>query len=90
MTTLIEIIRAPWAWYVAGPLIGLMVPALLLAGNKSFGISSNLRHICAVTLPGRATFFDYDWRRAGGWNLAFALGIAGIASAPRLPFLITC
>ena len=54
MTTLIEIIRAPWAWYVAGPLIGLMVPALLLAGNKSFGISTNLRHLCAVALPTRA------------------------------------
>jgi len=80
MTTLVEIIQAPWAWYVAGPLIGLMVPALLIAGNKLFGISSNLRHICAVTLPGRATFFDYDWRRAGGWNLAFALGI-GIGGA---------
>lgn len=80
MTTLIEIIRAPWAWYVAGPFIGLMVPALLLAGNKSFGISSNLRHICAVALPARAPYFDYDWRRAGGWNLAFALGI-GIGGA---------
>lgn len=80
MTTLVEIIREPWAWYVAGPLIGLMVPALLLAGNKSFGISSNLRHICAVTLPGRAAFFQYDWRQAGGWNLAFALGI-GIGGA---------
>ena len=57
MTTLIEIIRAPWAWYVAGPLIGLMVPALLLAGNKSFGISTNLRHLCAVALPGRAPYF---------------------------------
>lgn len=80
MTTLIEIIRAPWAWYVAGPLIGLMVPALLLAGNKSFGISSNLRHICTVALPGRAPYFEYDWREAGGWNLAFALGI-GIGGA---------
>ena len=34
MTTLIEIIRAPWAWYVAGPLIGLMVPALSSASAR--------------------------------------------------------
>ena len=65
----------PWPWYVAGPLIGLMVPALLLAGNKVFGISSNLRHLCAAAVPGRVNFFRYDWRQSGGWNLAFALGI---------------
>ena len=69
------ILSNPWPWYVAGPLIGLFVPALLLAGNKMFGISSNLRHVCAAALPGRVDFFRYDWRRAGGWNLAFALGI---------------
>lgn len=63
-----------WPWYVAGPLIGLVVPALLLLGNRMFGISSNLRHLCAATLPSRAEFFRYDWR-AGSWNLVFAFGI---------------
>ncbi|NOT50694.1 MAG: YeeE/YedE family protein, partial [Chitinophagaceae bacterium] len=42
---IIEWLSKPWPWYVAGPLIGLMVPALLLTGNKTFGISSSLRHI---------------------------------------------
>jgi len=65
----------PWPWYVAGPLIGLFVPALLLIGNRMFGISGNLRHVCAAVLPSRAAFFQYDWRRVGGWNLAFAIGI---------------
>jgi len=65
----------PWPWYVAGPIIGLFVPGLLLVGNKMFGISANLRHACAVALPGRVEFFRYDWRRIGGWNLVFALGI---------------
>ncbi len=64
-----------WPWYIAGPLIGLFVPALLLVGNRMFGISSNLRHACAAVLPARAEFFRYDWRRIGGWNLAFAVGI---------------
>lgn len=76
----------PWPWYVAGPLIGLFVPALLLVGNKSFGISANLRHVCAIALPGRTEFFRYDWRQAGSWNLAFAVGIllGGVVAAQFL------
>ena len=65
----------PWPWYVAGPMIGLFVPILLLVGNRMFGVSSSLRHACAAALPGRAAFFQYDWRTTGGWNLAFVLGI---------------
>ena len=75
MTGLIAWIAQPWPWYVAGPLIGLMVPALLLVGNRSFGISSNLRHMCAAVLPGKSEYLRYDWRGEGGWNLAFAAGI---------------
>ena len=67
-------IRQPWPWYVAGPLIGLTVPTLLLIGNKSFGISSSLRHICAACLPARIPFFQYDWKQEV-WNLVFVLGI---------------
>lgn len=70
-----EFLSQPWPWYVAGPLIGLVVPALLLIGNKQFGISANLRHACAIVAPGRVEFFRYDWRRLGGWNLAFILGV---------------
>lgn len=72
---LMDILREPWPWYVAGPLIGLMVPLLLLLGGKPFGISANLRHLCAATVPAGLPFFKYDWRREGGWNLLFALGI---------------
>ena len=46
----------PWPWYVAGPLIGVIVPALLLFGGKVFGLSANLRHACAaIPAPGRFT-----------------------------------
>lgn len=45
-----KFILQPWPWYVAGPLIGLTVPLLLILGNKVFGISSSLRHICAALL----------------------------------------
>jgi uncharacterized membrane protein YedE/YeeE len=51
-----------------------MVPALLLLGNKSFGFASNLRHICAACVPGNIAFFRYDWKKTGGWNLAFLAG----------------
>lgn len=64
----------PWPWYVAGPLIGLTVPALLLLGNKSFGISSSMRHICAACVPAKIPFFTYDWKKEI-WNLVFVLGI---------------
>ena len=70
-----DILARPWPWYVAGPLIGLFVPALLLLGNRQFGVSSNFRHLCAAMAPGRIEFFRYDWRNAGLWNLAFLVGI---------------
>ncbi len=65
----------PWPWYVSGILIGLMVPALLIIGNKTFGVSSTLRHICAACIPTKATFFHYDWKRES-WNLLFVFGVA--------------
>lgn len=74
MHTVLEFLKQPWAWYVAGPLIGLTVPALLLIGNKSFGISSSLRHICAACLPAGIPFFRYNWRKEA-WNLFFVGGI---------------
>jgi hypothetical protein len=33
---ILELIRQPWPWYIAGPLVGLTVPALLILGNKSW------------------------------------------------------
>ncbi len=71
---MIEYLKQPWAWYVAGPLIGLTVPALLIIGNKSFGISSSLRHVCASCMPANIPFFKYDWKKEV-WNLFFVFGI---------------
>src|SRR5215216_1368704 len=84
------IFTQPWPWYIAGPLIGLMVPLLLLLDNKAFGISSTLRHICAACIPTKAKFFDYDWKKES-WNLIFALGmilggfIAGVLLKNPMP-----
>ncbi|SHN12970.1 hypothetical protein SAMN04488057_107134 [Cyclobacterium lianum] len=74
MEQIVEWIRQPWPWYVAGPLIGLTVPALLIIGNKSFGISSSLRHVCAACMPANIPFFQYDWKKEI-WNILFVVGI---------------
>ncbi|HEY1018976.1 MAG TPA: YeeE/YedE thiosulfate transporter family protein [Sediminibacterium sp.] len=73
---MLEWIQQPWPWYVAGPLIGLLVPVLLLIGNKSLGISSSLRHICAACLPAGIPFFKYNWKKEA-WNLFFVAGVLG-------------
>ncbi len=71
---MIDWLKQPWPWYVAGPLIGLTVPILLLLGNKSFGISSSLRHVCAACLPAKIPFFQYNWKKEI-WNLFFVFGV---------------
>ena len=69
-----DLLRQPWPWYIAGPLIGLTVPALLLVGNKALGISSALRHVCAACVPAGIPFLTYNWR-AERWNLFCVLGV---------------
>jgi uncharacterized membrane protein YedE/YeeE len=71
---MLEVIQQPWPWYVAGVIIGLIVPALLLLGNKHFGISANLRHACAACFPADIKFFKYDWKKEI-WNFFFVGGI---------------
>ena len=69
-----ELLYKPWPWYVAGAVIGLTVPTLLLLGNKRLGISSTLRQLCAACYPAKIPFFNYDWKR-DSWNLFFVAGI---------------
>ena len=67
-------LRQPWPWYVAGPLIGLSVPLLLLAGNKILGISGTLRQICAMCFPENIPFLKYNLKDQL-WNIFFAAGL---------------
>ena len=71
---MLELIKQPWHWALAGLLIGLTVPTLLLIGNKKFGVSSSLRHICAMCIPAKIPFFKYEWKKEI-WNLLFVLGV---------------
>lgn len=71
-----ETLTQPWPWYVAGPLIGLTVPALLLLVGKPFGISSSFRHLASMCSPKTRVAYlrDNDWR-GELWSLVFVLGV---------------
>ncbi|MBC7913872.1 MAG: YeeE/YedE family protein [Pyrinomonadaceae bacterium] len=82
-----DFLKYPLPWYIAGPLIGLVVPTLLILGNKPFGVSSSLRHICAACIPANIPFFKYQWKE-DVWSLVFVLGIflGGCIAAEILSF----
>ena len=68
-----EYILNPWPWYITGPLIALVM-ALLLYFGKTFGMSSNLRTMCAIGGAGKfADFFKFNWKDQV-WNLIIVLG----------------
>jgi len=70
---MIDFISQPWAWYVSGPLIALVMFLLLWAGG-SFGVSSTLRTMCSIGGAGaKVPFFNFNWR-AQIWNLVFVSG----------------
>jgi uncharacterized membrane protein YedE/YeeE len=66
-------ITEPWPWYVAGPMITLVMFLMSYFGKK-FGVSSNLRTLCTVGGAGKfSDFFDFDWKKES-WNLLFIAG----------------
>lgn len=66
-------IYEPWPWYVAGPMIALVM-FLLLFNGKNFGVSANLRTMCSIGGAGKLNrFFDFNWK-SQIWNLVFILG----------------
>ncbi len=74
MNEVIEFISQPWPWYVAGPMIAIVMFSMRLFG-KQFGISSNLRTMCSILGAGKnCEFFDFNWKDQL-WNLVFATGL---------------
>jgi uncharacterized membrane protein YedE/YeeE len=68
-----QFIAEPWPWYVAGPILALIMFILLYFGHE-FGISDNLRLMCAADGADEMNeFFKIDWK-SGGWNMMVALG----------------
>lgn len=70
---IIDLISQPWPWWVGGPMIALIMFVLLFFG-KEFGMSANLRIMCAADgADDLSDFFKFDWK-SQGWNLMVALG----------------
>lgn len=68
-----DFILSPWPWYVAGPLIALVMVLLLIVG-KNFGMSANLRTLCTACGADKTVdFFRFDWT-AQKWNLVVLVG----------------
>lgn len=68
-----DFIAEPWPWYIAGPLLALIMFILLYFGHE-FGISDNFRLMCAADGADEMNeFFKINWQ-SGEWNLLVALG----------------
>jgi hypothetical protein len=72
-------------WYIAGPLIGLMVPALLIVREKQFGLSSSYRTLLSRIFK-KIPYFNYDYRQ-DNFQIQLVLGIflAGLMAHFLLP-----
>lgn len=82
-----DLLTRPWPWYVAGPVIGLVVPLVYLYAGRKWGVSSTFRDVCAATFPRNLDYFSYSWRSRGAWRLTMAIGlvlgglVAGLTSS---------
>jgi len=76
----------PWPWYIAGPIIGSMVPLMLLIGNRRWGMSATLRHVAAACSPIKPPHLRYDWKK-DTWSLLFVVGVVlgGFVAARFFP-----
>lgn len=67
---IIEFISQPWHWFVSGLGIVIVMFLLLWQGGE-FGVSSNLRTMCAISGAGkRVDFFKFNWS-SQVWNMVF-------------------
>lgn len=72
-----DFLLQPWEWYVAGPVISVIMFLLYYFGER-FGVSSNLETFCSIGGAGKyVNYFKIDWKE-NLWNLIFIAGaIAG-------------
>ncbi|MBU2527296.1 MAG: YeeE/YedE family protein [Bacteroidetes bacterium] len=68
-----EVLYSFWSWYVAGPVIALVMVLMTYYG-KRFGVSSSLETACSILGAGKVSnYFRVDWKTQK-WNLIFILG----------------
>jgi len=69
-----NLLQGHWPWYFTGVLFGLIIPLLLIVGNKPFGISKTLKHIVALIPQNRFSQLKYNVT-PNSWSLYFIIGI---------------
>jgi uncharacterized membrane protein YedE/YeeE len=81
-----EVASPAWPWYVAGPIVGLLVPLALWIDCRRWGVSSSFRHLCAIGSPIRPAYLRYEWKNES-WSLFFVAGavIGGFVGAHFFP-----
>ncbi|PKP13671.1 MAG: YeeE/YedE family protein [Bacteroidetes bacterium HGW-Bacteroidetes-3] len=68
-----DFLLQPWEWYVAGPVISVIMFLLYYFGER-FGVSSNLETFCSIGGAGKyVDYFKIDWKE-NLWNLIFIAG----------------
>lgn len=68
-----DVFSQTWPWFVSGPLIAMVMLALLYLGGQ-FGVSSTLRVMCSAAGGNKLNdYFRWDWK-SQTWNLVFVLG----------------
>ncbi len=73
MQSIIEFISQPWHWSISGVMIVFVMFLLKIFGQR-FGVSSNLKTMCAIGGAGRnVDYFRIDWKDYV-WNLTFIGG----------------
>ncbi len=71
--TIVEFITQPWAWYITGPLIGMVLFLNLYLG-KTFGASSSFEGFCDIGGAGKiAPYFKGSFRDKS-WQMTFVIG----------------
>ena len=69
-----SLLQGHWPWYITGILFGLIVPLLLIVGNKPFGISKSLKDIASL-LPQKRFSQIKHGVKPNVWRLYFIIGI---------------
>ncbi|MAW65533.1 MAG: YeeE/YedE family protein [Flavobacteriales bacterium] len=69
-----SLLKGSWPWYITGILFGLIVPLLLIVGNKPFGISKSLKDIASLLPQKRFKQLRHDLTH-NVWRLYLILGI---------------
>lgn len=73
MQNILDLISQPWHWSISGLMIVLVMFLLMYSGGR-FGVSSNLRTLCAIGGAEKfSDYFKFDWKKQI-WNLVFIGG----------------